>query len=86
MAKHKYKIREKVRVKKNIPYDFGNGTGLLFVSQMKKFEGKIFEIDKIAYHTDTEYKLKGCENWTFTNRMLEPVKISLKSWLKNGNY
>lgn len=71
LVETKYKVGDEVRVREDLicGVDYGKET---FVIQMVKYKGMITQIEKIF--DDKEYWLRDCEDWWFTDEMLEPVE------------
>lgn len=70
LVKTRYKVGDKVKVKEDLVANklYGKDT---FAIQMVKYKGMITQIEKIF--DDKEYWLRDCEDWWFTDEMLEPV-------------
>lgn len=72
----KYKIGDKVRVKKGLSvgkkyYMNGGSSSNTVVGSMLKYCGKVFEIGRNSY---LQYELKGTDTWAWTDEMLEDVE------------
>ena len=71
LVETKYKVGDEVKVREDLicGVDYGIET---FVDEMEKYKGKITQIKKVF--SDGEYWLKDCNDWWFTDEMLEPVE------------
>ena len=82
MSNTKFKVGDKVRVRKDLEVDtmYGNIT---LTDEMEQYRGKEVEI-VITDHRDSTYRVANCYYW-FSEEMLEPVKpIFTKDDLKTG--
>ena len=65
----KYKVGDKVRVRKDLEVEqvYGNCD---FIKEMKEFRGKIMTVEKAYY---SSYHLHGGGTWHWSDEMLEDV-------------
>lgn len=78
----KFKVGDRVRVREDLQDGETYGTHY-FVEEMEKYRGKCFEITFIHYACCC-YELKGCEDYYFTDEMLEYADFGFND-LKAGD-
>lgn len=65
-----YKVGDKVRIKSELWEGVSYG-GVGFLELMNKYKGKVVEVkEKIGVN----YRLTNCDNWIFSETMLEPAE------------
>lgn len=76
MSSKNYKVGDKVRVKKDLIVDESYDDGMLFISDMVRFKGKVVTITKVncieENKTRNEYRINEDDGiWRYTDEMLE---------------
>lgn len=70
----KFKIGDKVRVRKDLEVDKSYGSHV-FVDCMQKYCGKVMEVESVW--NDEYYLKETVQDWAFTDEMLEPIEDPL---------
>jgi len=83
-----FKVGDMVRVRKDLNSNNIYG-GVNFVSEMLEYRGKVFKIESKLGHLDNVYYLKDGRRWTWSDEMLEKVKlkkITFEKYKKGEEY
>ena len=70
----KFKVGDKVRVRKDLEVDKRYGSHV-FVDGMQNYRGKVMEVESIW--NDEYYLKETVQDWAFTDEMLEPIEDAL---------
>ena len=69
----KFKVGDKVRVRKDLEMDEVYGAQI-FVGSMRKYRGKVMEIKEIWVWSAGYILKEAGSTWVFTDEMLEPLE------------